>query len=203
MPRRIRSQKPPTLTEALHKLRECDKQLRTLGSLTVSQTRQIKDAVQILAEVQKSTKRIKYKIFLHEVLQNTGPGIVLLCAVGLGQAGIANMNESNRSELERQLRLPHGFDEEFLRSLALRMGVPESQDGTFLFREQKENANLVKILGQSHYTVLFHRTKKIHHCHLIPRRKCETKATSRWKFRLTTTFRDPQKDSTCTVFKHK
>ncbi|KAB2099596.1 hypothetical protein AG0111_0g12097 [Alternaria gaisen] len=60
---------------------------------------QVNDAKNILRESPDNAKRKKYQGFLFEVLRRCGPGLVVLCAIGLGQAQIANMNVLNRSSL--------------------------------------------------------------------------------------------------------
>ncbi|KAF1992943.1 hypothetical protein P154DRAFT_625770 [Amniculicola lignicola CBS 123094] len=60
---------------------------------------QVNDAKDILDESPVVTKRKRYQVFLFEVLRKCGPVFVVLCAIGLGQAQIANMNAASRSSL--------------------------------------------------------------------------------------------------------
>ncbi|KAK3386538.1 hypothetical protein B0H63DRAFT_467934 [Podospora didyma] len=59
---------------------------------------QINDAAELL-ERRVSGKRKIYQTFLRDVLERCGLTSVVLCAIGLGQAQIAVMNEANRSSL--------------------------------------------------------------------------------------------------------
>ncbi|KAF1354393.1 hypothetical protein EJ07DRAFT_158545 [Lizonia empirigonia] len=59
---------------------------------------QINDAKDLLDEA-PTGKRKKYQAFLLDVLRRCGPAFVVLCAIGLGQAQIANMNTISRSSL--------------------------------------------------------------------------------------------------------
>lgn len=71
---------------------------------------QINEARDILDESPTGTKRKRYQTFLLEVLRKCGPAFVVLCAIGLGQAQIANMNAASRSSLlgilEKKMGLP-------------------------------------------------------------------------------------------------
>jgi hypothetical protein len=71
---------------------------------------QINDAKDILDESPTGTKRKRYQTFLLDVLRKCGPVFVVLCAISLGQAQIANMNAASRSSLlgilEKKIGLP-------------------------------------------------------------------------------------------------
>lgn len=93
-------------------------------------------------EMQISTKRYKYKLFLEDLLKHddgehdggAGPVLVVLCAIALGQAKIANMNIPTRSTLLSQIKHLSGeFDCPILRSLASREGL-SARNGKLLLR---------------------------------------------------------------------
>uniref|UniRef100_A0A093URN4 Uncharacterized protein n=1 Tax=Talaromyces marneffei PM1 TaxID=1077442 RepID=A0A093URN4_TALMA len=123
-----RSQKAISSSKALELLRACNKKLRVLGVLDKLEARQVEGAVNILCTVQTSEKRKKYKLFLHEVLDN-GPHLLLLCAIALGQARIASMNKDSRKQLLSDISiLSQEFDDEKLRLMASDYGIPVSAD---------------------------------------------------------------------------
>jgi hypothetical protein len=137
MPRRVRNQKTLSEHEALQILRDCYKRLRTVGRIDNSQSQQVKDAIKILHEVQESTKRNKYKLFLQDLLETddgAGPALVMLCAIALGQAKIAHMNKATRSALLSRVKgLSGEFGHPILRSLASSEGL-YSRNGMLLLR---------------------------------------------------------------------
>lgn len=118
----VRSQKPLSMNEALNKIRLTSNHLKTIGTLNGLPSRQYGDALDILRRRQNSKKRNYYKLFLQGLFNNAGdkgPTIVMLCAVALGQARIANMNKTSRSTLSLQLNNHiQEFDDPVLKSLA-------------------------------------------------------------------------------------
>uniref|UniRef100_A0A1Y1N695 Uncharacterized protein n=1 Tax=Photinus pyralis TaxID=7054 RepID=A0A1Y1N695_PHOPY len=60
---------------------------------------QVNDAMDLLNESPDGIKRKRFRSFLLEVLRRCGPVFVVLCALGLGQAQIANMNAASRTSL--------------------------------------------------------------------------------------------------------
>jgi len=87
-------QRPLTAAQAWEKMEKALSQPRRR-----KEQNQIDEAVRLLDEQPSDVKRKRYKAFLLDVLQRCGPVCVALCAAGLGQAHIANMNEKARSTL--------------------------------------------------------------------------------------------------------
>lgn len=137
MPRQVRSQKPPTVSEALRLLRDCAKKLRVLKVLTKTQARNVRDRVNILNDIQTTPKRNKYKLFLYDLLCDAGPALVLLCVMSLGQGKVTSMNKDAREELRRQIkdRLPE-FNDPILQSLASTHGVPDPPEAQNVTHKQ-------------------------------------------------------------------
>ena len=77
---------------ALARLLTTSSNLNVLGALTDGEIQRVTEARDILTTVQKSDRRKKYKLFLYGILDDLGPGAVLLCAITLGQARIAALN---------------------------------------------------------------------------------------------------------------
>jgi hypothetical protein len=106
MTRRARYQKPPSVSEALNKIRLESKELKASGTLKKLQSRQYEAALDTLRQPQGPKKRDLYKLFLQDLLRcasDVGHTLIMLCAVALGQARIANMNKSDRSILQLEL----------------------------------------------------------------------------------------------------
>ncbi|KAJ5120826.1 uncharacterized protein N7515_010214 [Penicillium bovifimosum] len=135
MSRRVRCQKPVNEPEALLSLRDCNRRLRTLGRIDSNQSKHVKHAIKILHEVQESTKRNRYKLFLQDLLEindGAGPALVMLCAIALGQAKIAHMSQTNRSALLARVKgLSGEFGHPILRSLASSEGLYSRNDPRF------------------------------------------------------------------------
>lgn len=125
------SSRPLQTNEAWLKIAAAADKLNIVRSLTDGNKRRASAAVAILKEAQKSSKRGKYQIFLHDVLLKCGPGGVLLCAVGLGQNNVASMNKSNRAALLQRLE-KHDLvplRDGTLELLATSYGIPKSVNG--------------------------------------------------------------------------
>ncbi|OQD75859.1 hypothetical protein PENANT_c145G04848 [Penicillium antarcticum] len=145
MPRRARNQKTLSVHEALQEVRDCHSTLRHINVMDKSQSQKIQRAIKILDEVQESTKRYHYKMFLEDLLKHdddAGPVLVMLCAIALGQAKIAHMNRATRYALLSQIKdLSQEFDRPILRSLASREGL-FSKISTLLLSMMKKSLTL-------------------------------------------------------------
>lgn len=140
-----RSQKTISPSKALELLRACTKKLRILRVLSKREAGLVKDAVHILRTTQTSEKRNKFKLFLHEVLDN-GPHLPLLCAIALGQARIASMNKESLQQLLYDIgNFSQDFDDEKLRLMASDYGIPVSANGKFLSFIVRQKLNLAVV----------------------------------------------------------
>ena len=121
-----RPQKPLTVSEAVRKVQLSSNLLKTIGTLDTLDklpSRQYESALNILCQRQTAKKPKYYKSFLQELLdkdRDMGPTLVMLCAVALGQAHIANMTKPHRSTLARQLiTMSQEFNHTNLRGLTV------------------------------------------------------------------------------------
>ncbi|KJZ69400.1 hypothetical protein HIM_11216 [Hirsutella minnesotensis 3608] len=123
------SSRPLQTNEAWLKIAAAANKLKIVRSLTAGNKKRTSEAVAILKEAQKSTKRGKYQIFLHDVLLKCGPGGVLVCAVALGQNNVASMNKPNRAALLLRLEKHEGqvpLRDATLQLLATVHNIPKS-----------------------------------------------------------------------------
>lgn len=98
-----RTRKALQCNDAWHKVVGAADRLRLLRSLTDINKIRVAEALTVLKEVQASSKRRTYQVFLNDVLLKAGPCAVLLSAVALGQNNVATMNKSQRSALVQKL----------------------------------------------------------------------------------------------------
>ena len=126
--RRVRSQKSLSVNEALNKIRNTSNHLKALGTLTKVPRSKYEAALNILRHEQDSKRRNYCKLFLQDLLSSadeTGPTLVMLCAVALGQTEIAKMNRSTRLNLSRQLKgIIQELDNPVLRKLTAAVPKP-------------------------------------------------------------------------------
>lgn len=122
----VRPQKPLTVSEAVRKVQLSSNLLKSIGTLDTLDklpSRQYESALNILCQRQTAKKPKYYKSFLQELLdkdKDMGPTLVMLCAVALGQAHIANMTKPHRSTLARQLiTMSQEFNHTNLRGLTV------------------------------------------------------------------------------------
>ncbi|KAL4958926.1 uncharacterized protein BDV14DRAFT_23145 [Aspergillus stella-maris] len=119
-------QKPLLATDALNKLLCVARELSVLRRLGKSDERQVADALTTLKLLQTASKRIKYKLFLSNVLKKYGPHMVLLCAVALGQVAVANMRNGERTQLEDLIGTQSELVNLAIRDLAINLETPEA-----------------------------------------------------------------------------
>ncbi|KAL4950836.1 hypothetical protein BDW69DRAFT_171304 [Aspergillus filifer] len=131
-------QKPLLATDALNKLLCVARELSVLRRLGKSDERQVADALTTLKLLQTASKRIKYKLFLSNVLKKYGPHMVLLCAVALGQVAVANMRNGERTQLEDLIGTQSELANLAIRDLAIKCGIPKSVDNLSLSHDSLE-----------------------------------------------------------------
>ncbi|KAJ5183283.1 hypothetical protein N7492_000899 [Penicillium capsulatum] len=119
-------QKPVTATEAMGRLVSKAKELIVLGCLSDNEKRRTADTIKILRRTQSASKRRKYKLFLCDLLEKTGPPSVLLCAIALGQVVIANMRQRDRHRLIELVENDTHFSHRTIQRLAARCQIPVS-----------------------------------------------------------------------------
>lgn len=90
---------PLTATDAMGRLVHKAEKLVVLGCLSEIEKRRATDALAISQTTQKAWKRQKYKLFLHGLLEKSGPHWFLLCAIALGQVIISSMKQQDRDRL--------------------------------------------------------------------------------------------------------
>ena len=72
-------QRPPTATDAMSRLVQKAKNLAILGCLTTNEKHRVAHAITISQSTQTAWKRQKYKLFLCNILECSGPHSFLLC----------------------------------------------------------------------------------------------------------------------------
>ncbi|KAJ5240370.1 uncharacterized protein N7469_001961 [Penicillium citrinum] len=135
--------KPLTVSEAIRRVQLCSKRLQSLATLDGLSKRQYEDARHLLDHTQKSKKRVYYRLFLQDLIENAGGAgdagdagnpdlvLVMLCAIALGQVKVANMTKSNRYNLARQLiAMKSEFNCTILHELAGKPSNPSTTDET-------------------------------------------------------------------------
>ncbi|EDN02520.1 hypothetical protein I7I51_07508 [Histoplasma capsulatum] len=128
-PRRERPSrhKPLRTNEAWDKVVCTIEDLKLQGSLRGAQTKSVIEAVHVLKTIQTSARRKKYKRFLYNVLRESGPQAVLICAAALGQTKAADMKELDRNLLVRQIQGCEDINHSTMQSLAIRYQIPRSE----------------------------------------------------------------------------
>ncbi|KAK2796024.1 hypothetical protein FQN50_009644 [Emmonsiellopsis sp. PD_5] len=115
--------------EAWKKVVDTGRTLEILRCLRGIDLRLVAYAIALLKQVQSSSKRQKYQLFLHDVLSRCGPHVVLLCAIALGQTNVIAMGKGGRvtfvDELEKGRDQPP-INRPIFRTLAQRHKVPDS-----------------------------------------------------------------------------
>jgi hypothetical protein len=101
--------------------------INLLGSLSKKEIQRIKDAANVLTTRQTTERRKRYKLFLHSILRDAGPGAVLLCAVALGQVRITDLKDSERVDFCNQIK-PEAIDPN-INALAIQYSIPRSVNG--------------------------------------------------------------------------
>lgn len=91
--------------QALGRLLATSSKLNVLGVLSDGEIQRVTEAKNVLTTVQKSDRHKKYKLFLYDVLGDSGPGAVLLCAIALGQARITALKTGDRTNLCRRIQV--------------------------------------------------------------------------------------------------
>ncbi|KAL4993999.1 hypothetical protein BDV10DRAFT_189458 [Aspergillus recurvatus] len=131
-------QKPLLATEALKKLLFVARELSVLKHIGENGERKVADAVMILKTAQTTPKRIKYKLFLYNILKKYRPCVVLLCAVALGQVAVANMRKDERTQLENLIGTQSELVNLDIRDLVIKCKIPESVDNLSLSHDSVE-----------------------------------------------------------------
>lgn len=105
-----------------------------LGRLSDAEAQRSSEAVDMLKTVQPSGKLKRYKQFLYDVLSNSGPEFVLLCAVALGQVKGVDMKHSDRVGLIGKIKANKdntAIIDSTIRLLATKYHIPNSVTGVF------------------------------------------------------------------------
>lgn len=128
-------QKPYPPRDALDKIIQAGRKIKVLGSLSDTEACRVTHDVEILKTAQTSPKRKKYKLFLYDLLCKSGPQLVLLCIVALGQVKVIDMKTCDRASLIHQIEIKSrhtDLDHPSLRSLAISHQIPNSVNGPYL-----------------------------------------------------------------------
>ncbi|KAL3962957.1 hypothetical protein ACCO45_004480 [Purpureocillium lilacinum] len=123
---------PLTLDTAWGRLLQTAQTVYGKECLNYVEEQQASQAAEILATEQTSPKRCEYRSFLYGVLAKSGPGLVLVTAIALGQARVFNMANSIRVGIIK--RLPEKgnngvFSSDTLDALSARYGIPQDISG--------------------------------------------------------------------------
>ncbi|KZF22637.1 hypothetical protein L228DRAFT_260795 [Xylona heveae TC161] len=146
--RRSVRQKPLTTTDAMKRLVGKAKKVAVLGCLSKIEKRRAADAIAISQTAPKTRKRQKYKLFLCDLLENSGPHSFLLCAIALGQAIIANMKQQDRSRLVDLIKNDTRLSQPNIRDLAIQNHIPVSLDMLNISGIQNTN-NAIRLQGKT------------------------------------------------------
>lgn len=130
--------------QALEKLLSTSRRLSLLAILSDGQINRVADANGVLTTVQTIERRKKYKLFLHEVLRESGPAAVLVCSLGLGQGRITDLTALERTQLcqsiaENKATINHPT----IDALAVANRIPKSVDGNYVTFILITNTDLV------------------------------------------------------------
>jgi hypothetical protein len=126
--------KPLTTEMAWDRLVAASEKLRVLERLSDTEAQRSSEAVATLKMEQPSGKLKSYKEFLYDVLHNSGPQYVLLCAVALGQVKVVDMKNDDRVGLISKIKSNKDdacMNYSTLQSLAIRYHMPKSVTGVF------------------------------------------------------------------------
>ena len=114
---------------------------KVLERLSDTEAQRSSEAVDTLKMVKPSGKHKRYKEFLYDVLFNSSPRFVLLCAVGLGQAKIIDMKSSDRVGLIRKIKVNKddiNINYSTIESLATNYRIPSSVSGVFSVSSRRQ-----------------------------------------------------------------
>lgn len=126
--------KPLRIDEAWGRLLGASEKLKILGRLSDAEAQRSSEAIDTLKIVQPSGKLKRYKEFLYDVLGNSSPQFVLLCAVALGQVRVVDMKNGDRVGLIFKIKVNRDHtntNHSTIVSLAIRYHIPSSVDGVF------------------------------------------------------------------------
>ena len=130
-----RSRYAPLKTdEAWERLVHASENVKVLGRLSDAEAQRNLEAVNTLNMVQPSGKLKRYKQFLCDVLSNSGPEFVLLCAVALGQVRGVDMKHRDRVGLISKIKANKDktdINNSTVRSLAIKYRIPNSLTSVF------------------------------------------------------------------------
>ena len=133
--------KPLKTEEAWDRIVEASENLEVLGRLSDAEAQRSSEAVDTLKMVQPSGKPKRYKEFLYDVLFNSSPQYVLLCAVALGQVKVIDMKTNDRVGLIRKIKVNKDnvdINHSTIGSLANNYLIPSSVSGMFLVRYRRQ-----------------------------------------------------------------
>ncbi|KAM5429763.1 hypothetical protein McanMca71_006104 [Microsporum canis] len=122
---------PTEIRESCQRLQENAKKLKALRRLEPRAINLLTAAVKIIT-VEQSIRASKiYNSFLHDILRTcgqSGPGLVVLCAVSLGKNRVISLSEEKRTMLVSWVTNNQAFlYDSALSSLAAEYGVPDSK----------------------------------------------------------------------------
>ena len=126
--------KPLKADEAWDRLVHARENIKVRERLSDAEARRSSEAVDALKIVQPSGKPKHYKEFLYDVLSNSNPQFVLLCAVALGQVRVVDMKNGDRVGLLSKIKASKDntdINHSAVRSLATRYHIPNSVTGVF------------------------------------------------------------------------
>ena len=123
---------PPKSKAACERLLATAEKLKVLGVLTEGEIQRAAEAQKVLTTVQTIDRCKKYKLFLYDVLRDSGPGAVLLCAIMLGQVRVTDLKASERTELCHliQGKGQSASNHSTIRALAAANQIPSSVNST-------------------------------------------------------------------------
>ena len=128
--RKLIQMKPSKVDQLWEQLQTTSRRLCVLGTLSDGEQKRVTEAITTLSAVQRLDRRNKYKLFLFNILHNTGPAAVLLCAVGLGQGRVTAITTSEREQLCQRIQSRWSvIGSRTLEDLAAANHVPRSVDG--------------------------------------------------------------------------
>lgn len=131
--------RPLKTDEALDRIVEAIENLQVLGRLGDAEAQRSSEAVDTLKTTQPSGKTIRYREFLYDVLFNSSPQYVLLCAVALGQVQVIDMKNSDRIGLIRKIKANIDITHSTIGSLTTNYLIPGSVSGMSLVRCRQED----------------------------------------------------------------
>jgi len=113
------------------------KRIKMLQRLSDIDSQRSSEALDTLNIIQPSGRRLqRYKALLYDVLCNSGPQFVLLCAIALGQAKASDMRNNDRvslvSNIKTNINNIH-VNHSIIRSLATKYHISDSVISTSSF----------------------------------------------------------------------